>query len=101
MTKTSEPAVFTLPAALNHDIVRELAEFLVVARGTPVTIDGTNAGQVGAQAAQTLAVAARTWAEDAVSLRIADPSGAVARSLETLGLAEILADALSHEGAAA
>lgn len=101
MTEQPDPVVFTLPATLNHDTVRELAEFLVVQRGVPVTIDGTAAGQVGAQAAQTLAVAARTWAQDAVSLQIADPSGIVARSFETLGLTEIFAEALSHQGAAA
>ncbi|WP_299815758.1 hypothetical protein [uncultured Jannaschia sp.] len=101
MTQTSEPAVFTLSATLNHDTVRELAEFLAVRRGVPVTIDGTASGRVGAQAAQTLAVAVRCRAEDAVPLKIVDPSGIVARSLETLGLAETFADALIHEGAAA
>ena len=101
MTEQPDPVVFTLPATVNHDTVRELAAFLLVQRGNPVTIDGTAAGHVGAQAAQTLAVAARTWAQDAQSLEITDPSGVVARSFETLGLAEIFAEALSHPGVAA
>lgn len=101
MSIVPDPTVFPLAETLDHDALRELSEFLTANRGAVVTIDGTAAGQVGAQAAQILAVAGQTWAADRVSFAIDDPSGTVARSLSRLGLSDILSNTHGTEGAAA
>lgn len=101
VTQTPEPAIFQLPTTLDHDSARELADFLETSRGTPVTIDGFATAQVGAQAAQILAVAEQAWTQDRLAFRISDPSGAIAASLTRMGMMEALSHAFAAEGAVA
>lgn len=96
-----EPVIFPLAASPDHDTLRELAEFLAVNRGSAVRIDGAAADRIGAQAAQILVVAGRSWAADGVAFGLDDPTGAVAASFARLGLADMLPDANGTEGAAA
>jgi hypothetical protein len=97
----TENATFMLPANSTHEVTGELFEFLKTHRGVPILINGAASGQVGAQIAQLIMVAARTWDADHVKLSVLDPSGDIAESLETLGLADFLNEVLLPEGATA
>lgn len=100
MTETSETMAFSLPPSLNHDALRDLANFLTANRGESVSLDGENCSQIGAQAAQTLVVAAQTWASERAKFQICDPSGSIADSFAVLGLSDIFTDILTSDGVA-
>ena len=63
-----------------------LAEDLRAARGRDVVLDGSSVEHLGAHAAQTLAVAAASWATDGKTLRIENLSDAAAEQLSVMGL---------------
>ena len=101
VTQIKGEAVFRLTARLDHDALSELGDFVAASRGSAVRIDGATADQIGAQAAQILAVARLTWAADGVPFEIDDPAGAVAASLDRLGLSDLLSHPSMIEGAPA
>jgi anti-anti-sigma regulatory factor len=57
-----------LPTSLDIAAARPLAKSLLARRGQPIQIDASAVSQVGAQCAQVLLSAKRTWDADGVSL---------------------------------
>ena len=61
-------AALRLPISLDLPAARPLANSLLERRGQPILIDASAVSQVGAQCAQVLLSAKRTWDADGVSL---------------------------------
>jgi chemotaxis protein CheX len=66
----SASAALRLPTSLDLAAARPLANSLLERRGRPVEIDASAVSQVGAQCAQVLLSAKRTWDADGVALSI-------------------------------
>ncbi|HEY8578576.1 MAG TPA: STAS domain-containing protein [Beijerinckiaceae bacterium] len=88
MTKTTDGAggAFALPAALDSRFAATLRDELLARRGGALTLDATQVGVLGAQCAQILLAAARTWREDGFALALAGASQQMMEDLELLGL---------------
>ena len=99
MPTSTDAQTHVLPATLDHEGVRDLAEFVARYRSDAVRIDATNVDQVGVLAAQILTVAARRHGADGPMVHVVDPNGVVGRCLDRLGLASELSGALILEGA--
>lgn len=75
-----------LAAVLDLRAAAPLVNELRAARGADVAISAANVERMGAQCAQALLSAAKTWTADGHRLRIASPSEAFTRALRLLGI---------------
>ncbi len=77
---------FALPATLDSRSAATLRDELIARRGAPLTVNAAQVGLLGAQCAQVLLAAVRTWREDGFALRVKDISTQMIEDLELLGL---------------
>lgn len=78
----------TLPAILDLKAAAPLAERLLAARGSTLTLDASAVERMGGQCLQVLLSAVSTWKADGASLSIAEPSAGFTAGLSLLGLTE-------------
>lgn len=75
-----------LPAKLDLPAAADLAKTLKKARGKDISIDAGAVAHLGTNCLQVLISAARSWASDGKTLRIAPQSDAFAAQLGQFGL---------------
>lgn len=97
MPNSNDVAIHTLPAVLDYQGVRELAEFLARHDGGPLRLDATQTRKVGTLAMQVLAVGARAQERDGGTMSVVDPTGLLERCFDGLGLTSQLPTALIME----
>ncbi len=79
------PACIALPQQLDGTSAASLRNSLLDVRGTPVVLDGSGVTRFGALGLQVLLAGARTWADDACSFDLVEPSPALVQGLRLLG----------------
>jgi len=77
---------FSLPGSLDLPAARPLASALLARRGQPIVIDGSAVVQIGAQCAQVLLSAKRTWETDGVALSIVNCAARMIEDLKLIGI---------------
>lgn len=85
-------ACITLDAKLDTSASEALVEKLHAFRGQDLTLDASQIDHLGAHAAQTILIAAKTWAADGHSFAVTALSETAGMHLQILG---IPADALA------
>ncbi len=88
------PAEYALPEVLNTQGATEILSALKSHRGADLTIDASQVRHLGAQAAQVLLAAAKSWADDGHAFRFASPSPDMLRCVELLGAEDALKGAM-------
>lgn len=78
--------VLLLPASLDFKAAAPLAASLLDRRGADVTLDAAAVHRLGGLCLQVLLSAQASWAEDARSLRVADPSPDFLSAIELFGV---------------
>ena len=85
-----EPAnPMVLADSLDMTAAGPLARELLGRRGQPVALDASNVRRIGGQCLQVLLSAQTTWAADAASFQIVDPSPEFSDGLALMGAAEL------------
>lgn len=87
-----------LPARLDTAASHELADRLRQMRGRDIVLEAGAVEHLGAHAAQTLMIAAASWAADGHALRLSGLSDSAAAHLAALGIAP---ETIATEGAPA
>ncbi|QQA41895.1 STAS domain-containing protein [Pelagovum pacificum] len=82
----SQRQSFDLPPTATHDACAQVHDFLVAARGQPVTLAADKVTRTSTRLALLVATARRQWARDGHPFEVATPSEAFASGLATLGL---------------
>lgn len=90
-------APLRLAPTLDIKAAPALVEGLLARRGGPLSIDASAVERLGAQCAQALVSAARTWAADGAPFELRDPSPEMLEQLRVLGL-ENLGSSLATPG---
>lgn len=85
--KPAADASLRLDDKLDVTKAKPLAAALVERRGSPVVLDASAVQHLGAQCAQVLLSARRSWADAGHEFRFAEPSEAFADGARLLGLA--------------
>lgn len=80
-----------LPGVLDLNAAADLARALLARRGAAVSVDAAEVGHLGAQCAQVLVSAVKTWAQDGVALSVVNRSAEFDEGLRLLGLEPALA----------
>lgn len=78
----------SLPARCDAAAVPDLLERLSSARGSDLTLDGSQVERIGGPVLQLLASAFHTWREDGARLRLSCPSPYLMTALDKLGFAK-------------
>ncbi|RIX98840.1 STAS domain-containing protein [Aureimonas flava] len=92
-----EPVAFAVPSDAAHgeatlapvlDVraAKPLHAELLALRGDTVIVDGAQVERIGAQCAAILLSAARSWESDGQEFSLVNPSDALCRGLELLGI---------------
>lgn len=85
-------ATLVLPERFDGSAAASVATLFLDRRGTPLVVDASHVGRVGAQSVQVLVSAVRTWKFDGVAMTISNPARELLDGLRLLGLvpAELL-----------
>jgi chemotaxis protein CheX len=83
--KSSGNHILELPPALDLNAAGPLVEALQKHLGEELVIDGSKVQRMGASCLQVLLAAARTWANDGVSLALDNPTPRLVEDLRLLG----------------
>jgi len=75
-----------LPGILDLKAAGPLAENLLSARGSDLSVDASGVERLGAQCLQILVSAVATWHADGASIDVAEPSAAFVEGLAALGM---------------
>ena len=75
----------SLPANLDVTTLGPLLAELISLRGAPLILDGSAVAKTGCLGLQLLISAQRSWAQDAQSLRLVDPSAALETAFALAG----------------
>ena len=84
--KPAAEASLLLEDKLDVTRAKSLLAALLERRGTPIVVDASAVQHIGAQCAQVLLSARRTWQEAGHEFRFAEPSEAFADGARLLGL---------------
>jgi anti-anti-sigma regulatory factor len=76
----------TLAPVLDLRAARPLHAELLRLRGDTIIVDGSQVERIGAQCAAILLSAARSWESDGQEFSLVNPSDALSRGLELLGI---------------
>ena len=88
---TADAATFELPESMKIDACQQFHAFLLEAQDKPVHIECGGVKRLGGLAAQLIAMGMQTWSREGQTFEIMNPSQGFQDSLETLGLANLLA----------
>lgn len=80
------PNVVILDETLDLNATTELARTFAGLRGAPVTVDPSHVSRMGAQCAQVLIAAAKTWRADGIYFAITPGSEPFNEGMDLLGL---------------
>ncbi|MCW6507654.1 STAS domain-containing protein [Lichenifustis flavocetrariae] len=83
---STAPHALVLDETLDLNAASELARTFSSLRGTPVTVDPSHVGRVGAQCIQVLIAASKSWAADNVYFTVTPGSEPFNEGLDLLGL---------------
>jgi chemotaxis protein CheX len=86
------PQVVVLDETLDLNASSDLARTLTGLRGKPVSVDPSHVGRFGAQCAQVLVSAAKTWRADGIYFAMTPGSEPFVEGLDLLGLASFFAN---------
>lgn len=86
------PQVLVLDETLDLNAASELARALMGLRGSPVSVDPSHVGRVGAQCLQVLVSAAKAWKADGIYFAVTPGSEPFVEGLHLLGLAPFFAN---------
>ncbi|WP_376095634.1 STAS domain-containing protein [Roseomonas sp. CCTCC AB2023176] len=90
MRSDATPPPFSLPAVLDTRTAVPLRDALLARRGEVLTLDGSEVTRLGGLCLEVLLSARRTWADDAMPFRLANPSDALAEGLAIFGATNLL-----------
>ena len=90
--------VLTLPDALPGELASNVADVILTARNSPLSIDAGKVDRIDTPCIQVLLSAARLWREDGETLTVSGKSGPFEENISLLGLttAELEAGDANH-----